>query len=43
MDEIHIEGLDNPTGITIVDRSMREQQLAIYSQLRLIDETIDSF
>ena len=32
MDEIYIEGLDNPTGTTIADRPMREQQLAIYSQ-----------
>ena len=42
MDEINIEGSDNPTGTTIADRPMREQQLGIYSQLRLINETINS-
>ena len=42
MDEIHIEGLNNPTGTTIADRPMLEQQLAIYSQPRLINETINS-
>ena len=41
MDEIHVEGLDNPSGTTIADRPMREQQLVINSQLRLINETIN--
>ena len=42
MDKINIEGSDNPTGTTIAGRPMCEQQLAIYSQLRLINETINS-
>ena len=43
MDEINFgEGSpgDNQTGITIADRPMREQQLAIYSQLSLINDSI---
>ena len=39
MDEINIE---ESTGTTIADRPMGEQQLDIYSQLRLINETINS-
>ena len=42
IDEINIEGSDNPPGTTIVDRCMREQQLDIYFQLRLINKTINS-
>ena len=45
MDEINIgEGSSgtNPTGTTIADRHICEQQLAIYSQLRLINDTINS-
>ena len=44
MDEIDIgEGSsgDNQTGTTIADRPMREQQLAIYSQLKLMNNTIN--
>ena len=44
MDEIDIgEGSsgDNQSGTTIADRPMREQQLAIYSQLKLMNNTIN--